>query len=527
MAYICCAPAAFAGDGPDVAAVPDTLDLAPLKAAAAAAEEEAAPPLAISPPAVTAQPEAKKAAKPAPKKAAAAQASKGGPIVLGEGPVAFNLSTPQLTSDLSSGASVNLNLPVGAVKAEAKTSVGKADGNWNAFWHKDTAQVQAQFQGPMGSAISASGENDLSLNYRTADSIGASDTSTHAVRSDSRTGRVNMSVPVETVAVTAGIESTSARTEDTSRDKSQTTSASVRTADHTVFAGASWQPLSGVKVEGGASAKVANISWQDTTARSASYQSVNPHVSVTMNPWQAANLSAKLEHTVAPYDAPAFATYSRAEGGSVVTGFEPDHAWQMEAKLQQNLGPASVSATYTAAKRGTVTEFAEVGGVQAPASTALLDRESLAVSLKVPLAPVGLPSTDISSEARWQSSRVVDPVTQQARTASGETPQTVSVKLSHALPGQKVSIGLSGQYTGGRTAYQTKELSSTDQSGTVGAFVAYKPGPYELDFKVNGLYGGQTRSDYFEGLRGESKVSRTAVQDNSGPMLQLSLRRPF
>lgn len=347
------------------------------------------------------------------------------------------------------------------------------------------------------------------------------------VRAETRTGKIDVSVPVKSVAVLIGGESATAQTEDTSRDKAKTSSATVRTADHTFYAQGKWSPLHGVDVEGGATAKVANISWQDTSAHSATYQSFNPHVSVAMSPWDSANLTAKVEHNVAPYDAAAFATYSRAEGGSVVTGFEPDHAWQMQARLQQKIGVADLTATYTEAKSGTATEFAEVGGVQAPASTTLLKRTSLAVSVSVPLKGIGLADTDMTSEARWQSSHIVDPVTQQIRAASGETPQTVSVKLSHAVPGDKLRFGVSGEFTGPRTAYQVSELSATQESGTVGAFVSYKPGNYQIDLNVDGLYGGGTRDDHYVGLRGQSKINGSSYQDNSGPMLKLSLHKPF
>jgi len=442
------------------------------------------------------------------------------------GPVALGLTTPQPAKDLSSGASLNLDLPDGAVKAEASASVGKDDGNWNAFWHKDSAQIEAHLAGPLGTALSVSGENALSLNYRAPESVGAADSTTHVVRSENRTGRLGLALPLSPVEVNIGAESTSAHSEDTSRDKAATTSAVVRTTDHTAFTTATWSPADGIAVEGGVAAKVANISWQDQSARSASFQSLNPHFSVSISPLRDTQLSAKVEHTVSPYDAAAFATYSRAEGKPVVTGFEPDHAWAMEARLQQAVGPASVAASYTAASQGTVTEFAEIGGVQTPASTTLVKRESVAVSVSLPLSVVGLPRTDLSSQARWQNSRVVDPVTQETRPASGETPHSVSVKLSHALPKQNLSIGLSGEYKGATTAYQVSELSTTAQGGSVGAFLAYKPGPYEIDVNVNGLYGSATKDDFYKGLRGgDSQIGRSSVQDNSGPMLQLSLKK--
>jgi hypothetical protein len=505
---------------------PATLDLTALQAAAAA--EQPAPDLTIAPPStvVTPDPQPKKKAKAKPK-TAQRDSSNDGPITLKQGAVALDLSTPQPTSDLSSKASLNLSLPAGAVKAEAKAAVGKDDGNWNAFWHRDSAQVRADIAGPKGAALSVTGENALSLNYRAAESIGSADSGVHVVRSENRTGRIDLTIPLNPVKVGLGGESVGANTEDTSRDKTTTNSASVRTADHKLYARAEWSPLPGVDVEGGASARVANISWQDKSAHTATFQSVDPHVSLSMSPFRDTQISAKVEHVVSPYDAGAFATYSQADGKADASSFQPDHAWQMEARLQQTIGPANLSATYTAASKGTVTEFAVVGGVQAPATTPLVDRKSLAVAVSMPLAEVGLPHTNLSSEARWNTSRVIDPVTQQSRSASGETPQTVSLKLSHNLPAQKLSFGLTGQFTGSSTAYQVSELSTTGESGTLGAFVAYKPGSYEIDLNLQGLAGGATRDAFYKGLRGESDVARTSVQDKSGPMLQLSLKKPL
>jgi len=526
LVCLCCAPAVFAQDGPDASVVPETLDLAPLKTAADA--EQGAPVLSIPPPVIaakwaTAHRAAKKVAK-----GSAPSGSKEGPIVLDQGPVALSLSTPELASNLSSVAKLNLILPAGAVKAEAKASVGKDDGNWNAFWHRDTAQIEAQIAGPMGTALSASGENALSLNYRAPESVGASDSTTHVVRSESRSTTLGLSVPVSPVQINVGVESTTAASEDTSRDKSTTSSSAVRTEDHAVSANLAWSPATGVDVEGGVTTRVSNIRFQEQSARSASFQSLNPHLAVTVSPLRDTHLSAKLEHTVSPYDAAAFATYGRAKEQTVVTGFEPDHAWALEARLDQKVGPAQVTATYSAATQGTVSEFAQVGGVQAPSSTPLLGRESVALAVTLPLTDVGLPRTDLSTEARWQSSRVVDPVTQVSREASGEAPHKLSVKLSHALPKHNLSFGVMGEYNSASTAYQVSEVSTKAQSGTLGAFLAYKPGPYEIDLNLNGLYGGATKDEFYSGPRGpDAEISRSSVQSNAGPMLQLSLKKAF
>lgn len=446
-----------------------------------------------------------------------------GPVVLGEGPLALNLTGPK-PSDISSGAALKLTLPDGAVKAEAKASAGKEDGE-PAFWHKDSARVDADLSGPLGTALSASGENSLSLTYRAPESVGASDQSAHLVRTESRTASANLTLPINPLTVTVGGDSTNEVTQEGAPGTSFAQSA-VRTTNHTAFVDAEWQPLGILTVKGGAALRATGIRLQD--AHTSSYRSLAPNLSATVKPLRDTTLSAKVEQTVAPYDAAAFANYANAAKTVDASGFAPDHAWRIETRLEQRLGRAHLTATYTTASRGTVTEFAEVGGVQAPATTPLKDRQSVAVALNLPLAGVGLPGTEISTEAQWRASRVVDPVTGTERTASGETGHQLTLRLKHQLPARHLSIGLSGQYSGTRSSYQVNELSSTEAGGSVGAFVSYQPSDgYEIDLNVDGLYGGGTRDDFFVGTRGFSKIARSAFKDNSGASLKLSLKRPF
>jgi hypothetical protein len=425
--------------------------------------------------------------------------------------------------DLSSGAVLKLTLPDGAVKAEAKTSAGKETGE-PEFWHKDTARVDADWKGPLGSALALSGENNLSLSYRAPESVGAADRQAHLVRTESQSASASVTLPLDPVSVTVGGNGTSDLTQEGAPGSSFAQSA-VRTSNHDTFVDAEWQPLALLHLKGGAALTTHAIRLQDN--RTGSYSAVTPHLAATIKPLRDTTLTAKVEQTVSPYDAAAFAGYANAAKNADASGFVPDHAWQMQTKLEQRLGRASLTATYTAANQGTVTEFADVDGVQAPAPTPLKDRESLAVALNLPLAGVGLPGTEIATEARWQSSRVVDPVTGELRAASGETGHQMSLRLKHQLPARHLSIGLSGAVTGGRSAYQLNELTTTAAGGSVGAFVSYQPGAFEIDLSVDGLYGGETRDDFFKGARGSSDIARSAFKDNSGASLKLSLKRPL
>ena len=445
-------------------------------------------------------------------------------LTLGEGPVALDVKVPG-GKDLTSGASLNLNLPDGAVKVQGTASVGKEVGQ-PSFWHKDAAEVEAKLAGPMGTALNVSAENKLSMTYRAPESVGASDQAAHLVQTESQAGHVSLTVPVQPFHVTTGFDSAADRTQQGVPGNTDSFNQSaVRTADHTAYVDVNWQPVDGLQLKGGTAAHVASISWQN--AHASTYRSVNPNLTATMAPLSDTTVTAKVEHVVSPFDAAAFAAYANADKAAVASGFEPDHAWQVQTKVEQRMGPASLSATYTSARQGTVTEFADVRGVQAPATTPLVGRESVAVALKLPLSTIGLPSTVVSSEAKWQASRVVDPVTFETRTASGDAAETVSLKLAHTLPEKNLTLGLSGGFTGTRTSYQVREVSTTAPGGTVGAFVSYKPGAYEVDLNVDGLVGASTKADFYTGPRNPLNYSYSTVQDNSGPALKLSLKKPF
>jgi hypothetical protein len=525
MACLMGAPAAFAGDTPVQNPLPPAVDLSAITSNDAGDDVLADTTLNLNLPvgAVKVRPAAKTGRKKAPLAGAPSRLSSADTVMLGEGPVALDLKVPG-GKDLSSGATLNLNLPDGAVKVQGSASVGKEDGQ-TTFWHKDAAEVEAKLSGPLGSSLTASGENRLSLTYRAPESVGASDQAAHLVRTQTQAGHAALTVPVAPFRVTVGANSSSDQTQQGAPgDSVSFTQTAVRTSDHAAYVDVEWRPLAELSLKGGTAARVADISWQN--AHSSTYRSVNPNLTATVKPFPDTTVTTKLEEEVAPFDAAAFAAYANADSADA-SGFAPDHAWQVQTKVEQKFGSASLSATYTTAHNGTVTEFAEVRGVQAPATATLLGRKSIALALHLPLSTIGLPHTDFSSEATWQNSQVVDPVTYETRAASGEAAEKVSLKLAHKLPTSNLSLGFTGDFTGARTSYQVSELSTTEPSASLGAFVTYKPGPYEVDFNVSGLYGATTRDDFFTGPRGSSLYSHSALQDNSGPALRLSLKRPF
>lgn len=444
-------------------------------------------------------------------------------VVLKDGVAALSVTSPG-PQDLSSGAAINLNLPSATMNAQATASLGHNQAD-RSFWHKDAAQVDARVQGPLGSSVSASGEQQLSFDYKAPTGATGPSAKDHIVRSESQTGNVSLTIPVEGVQLVAGGQHASTLSQDISGP--QAANPLVGTQDHAVFGRVSWQPLPALNIEGGATVRTSKLTWRGAREHASSYRSADPHLSVNLKPWRDANLSAKLEHVVAPYDTAAFASYSADQTANAPT-LQPDHSWQLQSRFEQSYGAARLSASYTASRQGSTTEFAQgAGGVQTPVSTPLLRRDDVAVNITLPLAGIGLPGTELTSEAQWQTSRVVDPLTHLARPASGEMPRKYSLRLSHALADKRLNFGLTGDFTGARTAYQVREISTTGSGASLGAFVAFTPGPYEIDFNVSGICGATTTDYVFRDTRRQPVLDRVAVQPNDGPMLNISLHKPL
>lgn len=440
------------------------------------------------------------------------------------GPVALQLGAPPTEDGFSSGAVIDLTLPDVSMNAKATASVGMGDQD---LWRKQEADVSANWSAPAGVSVQASGSEAYTFTYRDPASLGDAGHTNHLIGTQTTSAALSASAPMPGGAtLTVGTQGSSTQTEDASAPKLEDRSA-VGTQTQEAFANLSWSPVPWLGIEGGATARTADVNWHRQQTHATAYTSVDPRVQVDVTPWDGAQWSTSVEHTVAPYDTAAYTAYANAAQPTDAAKFEPDHAWRLQSRLQQTLGPVQASVSYTADRNGTATEFAQASGQQVPASTALLSRDKVDLALSMPLTAVGLPHTSFNSEASWQASRVVDPVTSELRAASGQTPDHYAVKLVRTLPSTRLSVGVVGELNGARNSYQVSELSSTEASGTLGAFVSFKPDAYEVDLNVSGIGGASTTDYFFRGTRSDAMPARTVQQAAPGPMVSLSLHKSF
>ncbi|MGB8601774.1 MAG: hypothetical protein WCD42_06205 [Rhizomicrobium sp.] len=240
-------------------------------------------------------------------------------------------------------------------------------------------------------------------------------------------------------------------------------------------------------------------------------------------------LKASIEHSSTGYNTDAFVAYASNAALTENVAVQPDRAWRVKTEWKQNLGAAQLAAAYSHAYNGTVTEFGFAdSGAQVPVTTSLDKRNEMNMSLSLPLEDVGLANTSVSGDAVWRDSRVHDPVTGKFRRASGEVGNQVTLRLERKMPAESLRFGLTGQMSGGQTAYQTQEITMVDASNTLGAYIAFKPGAYEVNLDVDGLVGTPKTTNYFYvDSRAQNQLPKSNILPASGPTFKISLKRPF
>jgi hypothetical protein len=89
--------------------------------------------------------------------------------------------------------------------------------------------------------------------------------------------------------------------------------------------------------------------------------------------------------------------------------------------------------------------------------------------------------------------------------------------------------GLVGRFGGAQSLYQMNEVSNVAVGDSLGGFVEYNPGAFNLKLQVDGLYGGDRSYDdlYYVGIRGASLFDHADHRDESGQAVRLTLSKPL
>jgi hypothetical protein len=466
---------------------------------------------------------------------ALAQASAAQPLAWQHGAVNAAV-TPTATADGSQvGGTSKLELATGGLQAQVTGSIAtntqrpesdaplvQAVGD-SGSWTRAQLGVTAKADGPAGSKITVTGQDQITQ------SVSPYAPGNGAVRQTLETqalsGSVAATVPrATTLDAKLGAAASQSSTRSATVDNDD--GSHLQTADTRVSASLSYRAAKGVTLDAGASVERQDADLDGDKANSAGFSYVKPQAVATVTPWQGATVKLGAERAVEPLNGANYMALANLSDRPQDLKIAPDHAWQYQASLDQKIGAASLGASVTESRNGTVTELAPVEGGQTPASAVLKKRPKVTIKASLPLEGFGLSDTQLTSQSTWRKSQIRDPVTGKYRRASAEAPHETSFNLTKDLPATDAKIGLSGKLGTTRDFYQASQSTEIRTAPRLGAFLSYDPGPLSMNLSVDGLVGGaqQFTDTFYNGSRNGS-VGGVSTHKANDAHVSFSLKR--
>ena len=425
------------------------------------------------------------------------------------------------------------------VKAEADLSLAVAGLTTTVSGTAHTANQDADSHGSAGVRVASAwqrGSTKLQLKAsQTVESTvhdGVVAGALYSARVEQQSGTQTASAaasfaPLPSVTVETGVEAQATSTAQRQALAGVAPATSqVETRQQRDYAKASWAALPRVDVKAEVATATTDMTMHGSVDGQTTYRTVEPSMAVTAKPWDGGTLTLGIARAVQPLNAANLAAYAAATGKPTDASLQPDSARAVTASVTQTIGDLSLSATYKNSELLSTTVLVPAASGQTPSSIAGGRRQSFSAAMTLSLAALGLPKTTLTSKAEWRRSRIRDPLTGQARRVSGEVPHEARFQLAQKLPARHLTLGLEGRLGAETHYYQAAEETVVEQSGSVGAFVQYNPGPFSVRLNVDGLGGSTAHSDaYYAGTRGDGYVDHVLHGTTSGTTVGLSLTK--
>ena len=437
-------------------------------------------------------------------------------------------------SDLETSLRLAVAADPGASPADPLTSPASTP-----YSSREAVSFKAAWSGLALGRIELSAGDALSQAWNAPSWFGAGGRQTDSDNRNLALALVVSPRPTRLGPVDLTVTGTAAQSAVLDRSQTQAVSPEAQSRFATAVQGAgaqvNWKPVPWLKLDVDGRVETTGLQWRGApaggaaAAASLNYAFFEPSVGGDLSLPRQAKLGVVFEHAVSPIDPQAFSTLAELADRADIARYGPNREWRTRVSFAQTLpGAVKVSADLTKARIESATELGPVaGGLQAPVSVAGGARQEVKVAVSAPLAALGLASFTLKGTGAWRDSQIRDPFTGELRRPSSETPQTATVGLEQALPGQKAKWGLEGRFGGDQSLYQMSQVTNISVADSVGGFVEYAPGAFALRLQVDGLYGGdRTYTDtYYAGARGLGAIDRTDRRTDSNQAVRLILRK--
>ena len=429
---------------------------------------------------------------------------------------------PQSGAGVGGNASLSLDLPQLPVHAQASATTGGTPDHPGLAQNRDT-RIDAQWTALAPATVSVSGDDKATI----ANTMSPTGTDPQTLVTDARTGAAQVSARIAGATVTLGADAQTSATADEARTPLVTTRTHISTETTDAATTATWKIGKDATLSIGVKAQDFSIAWRGTNEGGQRHAYFSPDAQLTLTPWAGAEWRMELARAADPYNDGTYTALAGMAPGAAVPALAPDHAWRTRTSLTQNVGAAKLSASFTQSQSGTALEFASSGSGAIPTSAPLESASEADVSATLPLSVVGLDHVSLSTDGALRDSRVRDPVTGRLREKSGEAPYSAGVKLTQDVA-PDLTVGITGGVNGRSEIYLPNEATQIPAGADLGAFLAYKPGSFELDLQADGLAGFRiARNDFYADTRADGPVRNELDRALSGPTLSISLKKPM
>lgn len=306
------------------------------------------------------------------------------------------------------------------------------------------------------------------------------------------------------------------------------------------FATATWQARPNLTLETGLRAEASHIASTGdvVTARSLYYP--KPRLVIAWSPDAADQIRFRVEREVGQLNFDDFTAQSAAIGtGSVHAGnvrLDPQQDWVIEAAFDRKFwGGGDVTATlrhyWYANVEDRVGVVSPSGVFDAPGNIGAGSEDDANFTLTLPTDRLGLKHGQLTGQATWRRSRVIDPTIGQPRGISGLHGSDWEAHFSQGIPRWKATWGfdVAGQF--GAKAYRFDEIDTDKLKTYVDVFAQCQPRA-DLTFRVDLLNATARGFDHFRqvwpGPRNQTPLAFSEVRDlENGRFVRLTLIKQF
>jgi outer membrane receptor protein involved in Fe transport len=306
------------------------------------------------------------------------------------------------------------------------------------------------------------------------------------------------------------------------------------------FGTATWTVNPRITLETGLRLEASQITAVGDIDRSRALVFPKPRAVLTWSPHGADQVRLRIERTVDQLNFDDFAASQASLSDSAVhagnPNLTPQQAWVFEVAYERRFwgwGDATVTVRHSdladVIDRAPV--FAASGAYDAPGNIGGGRKDEAVFAVTLPLDKLGMLGGQVSGQATWRSSRVIDPTTGAARPITNLQPLDYEAHYTQGLPGWKSTFGVDIYGHGTQTAYYFNEIDVNDYGVFIDPFVEYKPRA-DLAIRLEAPNAAGLAEDYtrviYNGPRNASGVNYIdARRLNSGLGFHLRIRKTF